>query len=187
MVRTWCRRTVQVMTEPVRPEEPSAAPAHGDAATPAGIPEDLTVVPRGLGEFRPQGLHREGPSRLVIGVTVIAVIVLVVLAAGPLILRSSLPDPQASPSTSAPALTRDAALAAVRALDPAWQSLAPRDPALIGQSRWIDAVESADGWQVQVYEGSGDCPAGCSSALVRTYLVGADGAPVLVNTEQRGQ
>ena len=185
MVRTWCRRTVQDMTEPGRPEEPSAAPARGDV--PAGAAEDLTVISRGLGEYRPQGLHREGPSRLVIGVTVIAVIVLVVLAAGPLILRSSLPDPQASPSTSAPALTRDAALVAVRSLDPAWQSLAPRDPALIGQSRWIDAAETADGWQVQVYEGTGDCPAGCTSALVRTYLVSAEGAPVLVGTEQRGQ
>jgi hypothetical protein len=59
----------------------------------------------------------------------------------------------------------------------------PRNPDLIGQAAWYEVTESADGWQVQVYMGWGDCPAGCINHHGWTYEVTRAGAVRLLSEE----
>jgi hypothetical protein len=58
-----------------------------------------------------------------------------------------------------------------------------RDPNVIGQAAWYEVAESNAGWQVQIYMGWGDCPAGCISHHTWVYEVGRAGAVELLSQE----
>lgn len=70
----------------------------------------------------------------------------------------------------------DAAAAARLALaqQERFAGIGPRDDNLIGQSSWFEVSDAADGWQVVVRIGWGDCPAGCINEHRWTYAVGRD-------------
>jgi hypothetical protein len=58
--------------------------------------------------------------------------------------------------------------------------IAPRDPELIGQAAWYEVTAVSDGWQVEVWIGWGDCPAGCINAHRWAYAVSRAGVVELV-------
>ena len=74
----------------------------------------------------------------------------------------------------APASAEDAARL-VLAIDGRFAGIQPRNPDLIGQAAWYEVTESDIGWQVQVYMGWGDCPAGCINHHSWTYEVTRSG------------
>ena len=78
----------------------------------------------------------------------------------------------------------EAAARLVAARSPLFEGIGPRDPDLIGQASWWEAVSLADGWRVTFRVGWGDCPAGCIDEHTWTYDVTGDGALSLV--EERG-
>jgi hypothetical protein len=80
-----------------------------------------------------------------------------------------------------PVTSEAEAVALVLDQAPQFADLAPQDPNLIGQAGWYQATEVADGWQVVVRIGWGDCPAGCISEHVWTYQVQTDGTVRLVS------
>lgn len=62
-----------------------------------------------------------------------------------------------------------------------FRGIEPFDQSLIGQSAWYQVAPSADGWEVLIRIGWGDCPAGCINEHRWTYAVGRDGGVELVN------
>jgi hypothetical protein len=89
----------------------------------------------------------------------------------------------AAPAASSEPL--DAADAARLALaqQPRFAGIEPLDPDLIGQSAWYQVTDTADGWQVVIRIGWGDCPAGCINEHRWTYAVGRDGGVELTDEE----
>jgi hypothetical protein len=84
------------------------------------------------------------------------------------------------PAAPTVASAEDAA-ALVVASDPRFEGAIPRDPQMIGASRWWEASANDDGsYTVKVTIGWGDCPAGCINQHTWTYRVGRDGALKLV-------
>lgn len=81
-----------------------------------------------------------------------------------------------------PSTAEDAARL-VLAVDQRFAGIGPRDPDLIGQSAWYEVTDAGDGWQVQVYVGWGDCPAGCISHHAWLYHVSRGGTVELVSQE----
>ncbi len=79
----------------------------------------------------------------------------------------------------------DAATAGRLALaqQPRFAGIGPRDDHLIGQASWFEVSEAADGWQVLIRIGWGDCPAGCINEHRWTYAVGRDGSVELLREE----
>lgn len=61
----------------------------------------------------------------------------------------------------APTVGATAAARLVLAQDPRFAGIPARDDKLIGQANWYVVVPAADGWDVTVRMGWGDCPAGC--------------------------
>jgi hypothetical protein len=59
-------------------------------------------------------------------------------------------------------------------------AIGPRDPELIGQAAWYEVTETAEGWQVEIRVGWGDCPAGCINERLWTYAVSSTGEVHLV-------
>lgn len=57
------------------------------------------------------------------------------------------------------------------------------NPNLIGQAAWYEVADSNAGWQVQVYIGWGDCPAGCISHHTWVYEVTRAGTVELLSQE----
>ena len=55
--------------------------------------------------------------------------------------------------------------------NPLFAAIGPRDSELIGQAAWYEVMEAAEGWQVEIRIGWGDCPAGCINEHRWTYLV----------------
>ena len=55
--------------------------------------------------------------------------------------------------------------------NPLFAAIGHRDPELIGQAAWYEVMEAAEGWQVEIRIGWGDCPAGCINEHRWTYLV----------------
>ncbi len=95
-----------------------------------------------------------------------------------------------------PALTAEAALAAVvdeypRYADHPLRAFVDSDASpgpvvgeeLIGQSRWVIAREVAAGIELTFVTGSGDCPAGCIEHAYETYLVESDGTVTFICSE----
>jgi hypothetical protein len=71
----------------------------------------------------------------------------------------------------------------VLAEDTRFTGMDARNPDLIGQSAWYEVAESNAGWQVQVYMGWGDCPAGCIDHHTWVYEVTRAGAVELISEE----
>ncbi|OGO58216.1 MAG: hypothetical protein A2V85_14745 [Chloroflexi bacterium RBG_16_72_14] len=78
----------------------------------------------------------------------------------------------------------EAAARLVAAKSPLFEGIEARDPDLIGQAHWWEAVAIDDGWRVTFRVGWGDCPAGCIDEHTWTYDVTADGTLGFV--EERG-
>lgn len=72
---------------------------------------------------------------------------------------SATPAPSASPATSVDSPAAAAAL--VLGSDPRFAGIGPLLPDVIGQSAWYESFATAEGFEVTVRIGWGDCPAGC--------------------------
>ncbi len=93
------------------------------------------------------------------------------------------PSPSASPggSPAAPVDTPEAAVARVVAEYPEFGSLQPFNPDMVGQCCWHRVTPTADGFEVVMRVGWGDCPAGCIDEHIWTFHVGNDGRVELVS------
>lgn len=69
----------------------------------------------------------------------------------------------------------DAAAQAVIDHDPRFSGFEPEDPEIIGACCWWTAEETADGWEVTMHAGWGDCPAGCINRHEWVYGVSPAG------------
>lgn len=92
------------------------------------------------------------------------------------------PTPLPSPSPGAVASPAQAA-ARVFASDPQFASMGPLLPDVIGQCCFYEAVEVADGYEVTIEIGWGDCQAGCINRHRWLFHVGFDGTINLLNEE----
>jgi hypothetical protein len=77
----------------------------------------------------------------------------------------------------------DDAARLVLATDERFTGIEQRNSELIGQAAWYEVAASDAGWQVQVYIGWGDCPAGCINHHTRTYQVTRAGKVELLSEE----
>ena len=89
----------------------------------------------------------------------------------------------AGPGASGDTLTEAEAVQRVLAQDSRFTGIGPVDPDLIGQAAWYEVAGTADGWQVRIRIGWGDCPAGCIHQHQWTYAVTRSGAVSLLNEE----
>jgi len=85
-----------------------------------------------------------------------------------------MPAPSVTPITSAEAVDL------VLQQNPLFAATAQRDPEVIGQADWYEVNETAEGWQVEIRMGWGDCPAGCINEHRWTYAVSSTGDVDLV-------
>jgi hypothetical protein len=104
------------------------------------------------------------------------------LAVAALFLVAGLASCAAPPTASGPIDADDAARLAI-AEQPRFAGIGPLDPDMIGQSAWYEVTDTADGWQVLIRIGWGDCPAGCINEHRWTYAVGRDGGVELIGEE----
>jgi hypothetical protein len=86
----------------------------------------------------------------------------------------------ATPAGSAPAasdgsITRADAIRLALAQDSRFAGIGPADPDLVGQAAWYEVADAADGWQISIRLGWGDCPAGCISQHRWVYGVNRSG------------
>ena len=72
------------------------------------------------------------------------------------------------------------AAALVFASDPRWSQMTPLRADFVGQSSWYEATEDADGFNVTITVGQGDCQAGCIERHAWQYHVSHAGDVVLV-------
>jgi len=91
------------------------------------------------------------------------------------------PAEQSAPAAGGAVTTPDEAAQRVLALDPRFAGLQAKNPDLIGGCCFYEATQTADGFQVVVELGWGDCPAGCISRHRWTYKVGGDGTTTLLS------
>ena len=90
--------------------------------------------------------------------------------------------PAASSSTGGGSVTSpDEAAQRVIALDPHFTGLQPKNPDLIGACCFYEATTTADGYQVNIELGWGDCPAGCINRHRWSYSVAPDGSTTLLS------
>jgi hypothetical protein len=82
--------------------------------------------------------------------------------------------PPLSPSGVSITTPEDAA-ARVIELNPSFEGIEPRDPDVIGGCCFWLATPSADGFEVTIEVGWGDCPSGCIDRHRWTYAVSRDG------------
>jgi hypothetical protein len=96
---------------------------------------------------------------------------------------SAQPSAAASPSSvgGGPVANADEAAQRVIALDPRFTGLKPKNPDLIGGCCFYEATTTADGFQVNVELGWGDCPAGCVNRHKWSYAVARDGTTTLLS------
>jgi hypothetical protein len=91
-------------------------------------------------------------------------------------------SPASSSSAGGGAITSpDEAAQVVLALDPHFTGLKPKNPDLIGGCCFYEATTTADGFQVNVELGWGDCPAGCINRHRWSYAVARDGTTTLLS------
>jgi hypothetical protein len=95
-----------------------------------------------------------------------------------LIVAACAMGPAASPSATP--LDQTDAVDLVRAEDPLFAGISPRDPELIGQAAWSEATRDDGGWEVVIRVGWGDCPAGCINEHRWSYAVSDEGEVSLV-------
>lgn len=84
---------------------------------------------------------------------------------------------------SPPVTTPEDAAQRVLAEDARFHDLVRRDPNLIGQGSWWDVTETAQGYEVTVQIGWGDCEAGCIDRHTWVYAVGRAGTVRLVSEQ----
>jgi hypothetical protein len=77
--------------------------------------------------------------------------------------------------------TPEQAAELVLARDARFHDLARHDPNLIGQGSWWDVTETAQGYEVTVEIGWGDCEAGCINRHQWLYSVGRNGTVSLLS------
>jgi hypothetical protein len=96
---------------------------------------------------------------------------------------SGLPSAAASSGSAAggPVSTPEEAAQRVIDLDPRFAGIGPKNPDVIGACCFYEATPSADGYQVTVELGWGDCPAGCINRHRWSYAVGTDGTTTLLS------
>jgi hypothetical protein len=87
------------------------------------------------------------------------------------------PSPSAAtaPTTGAEVDSPEAAARLVLASDPRFANVQKKDPDLIGQCCYYEAVRGQEGFRVRITVGWGDCPAGCIDHHTWTYDVSRDG------------
>jgi len=89
--------------------------------------------------------------------------------------------PSATPGGSGAAPTSpEEAAALVLASDPRFARFGPKNPDAIGQCCWYAVTQNADGYQVLVHAGWGDCPSGCIEKHEWTFNVSSAGAVTLI-------
>jgi len=84
--------------------------------------------------------------------------------------------------------TPEAAVAAVQAKAPLFDTFGPLNPDVIGQDQWwetqpLDGSDPPTGWTVRFTAGWGDCQAGCIDRHSWTWDVTADGTVTFVSEE----
>lgn len=92
---------------------------------------------------------------------------------------ASEPASAAPPSVAGPTSPEEAA-ELVLASDPRFAGFGPQDPNLIGQCCWYEVTQKADGYQVLVHAGWGDCPSGCIEKHEWIFDVSPSGEVTLV-------
>jgi hypothetical protein len=96
------------------------------------------------------------------------------------------PDPSksASPAPSdGEVSTPDEAAQLVIEENPQFQGIGPQVPDIIGACCWYEATRNADGFQVTIHVGWGDCPSGCIEEHESVYQVTPDGEVTLVSDD----
>jgi hypothetical protein len=83
----------------------------------------------------------------------------------------------------APVTTPEQAAGLVLAQDARFHDLPRHDINLIGQGSWWDVTKTAQGYEVTVQIGWGDCQAGCISRHTWVYSVARDGTVRLVSEQ----
>jgi hypothetical protein len=96
-----------------------------------------------------------------------------------LVLSACSPGSGGSPG---PSSAQDA-VRLVLAQNERFAGIGPHRADLIGQSAWYEVADSNAGWQVQVYLGWGDCPAGCINHHTWVYEVTRAGDVKLLSDE----
>jgi hypothetical protein len=86
-----------------------------------------------------------------------------------------------APASGGQVTTPDEAAQLVIALDPRFAGIEAKDPKLIGGCCFYEATQTADGFEVVVEIGSGDCPSGCIDRHRWTYAVTPDGTTRLLS------
>ncbi len=132
---------------------------------------------------RLRGMHTIRPARLL---PLVALAMLLASCSS----TGAGPGATAGPTTTAPTSihTAEAAADAVRAISPLFDGIEPKDPNLIGQgSYWeavpLDSATPPSGWTVTYVVGWGDCQAGCIDRHSWTWTVAADGSTTFVGEE----
>jgi hypothetical protein len=90
-------------------------------------------------------------------------------------------ETSSSPAAAGPVTTPEEAAEEVMILDPRFAGLGPKDSNLIGACCFYEATTTADGFQVNIELGWGDCPAGCINRHRWVYAVGRDGTTTLLS------
>lgn len=94
-----------------------------------------------------------------------------------------------TPTPAPPAIaTPEAAVAAVQAQVPLFDTFGPVNPDMIGQDQWwetqpLDGTDPPTGWTVRFTAGWGDCQAGCIDRHSWTWNVATDGTVTFVSEE----
>lgn len=99
----------------------------------------------------------------------------------PASVQPSLAPAASSSAGDSPVTNPDEAAQRVLALDPHFTGLQPKNPDLIGACCFYEATTTADGYQVNVELGWGDCPAGCINRHRWSYSVAPDGSTTLLS------
>jgi ABC-type transport system substrate-binding protein len=103
-------------------------------------------------------------------------------AASPQASAAAQPSSETSSNPAAgPVTTPEEAAEEVMILDPRFAGLGPKDSNLIGACCFYEATTTADGFQVNIELGWGDCPAGCINRHRWVYAVGRDGTTTLLS------
>jgi hypothetical protein len=139
-----------------------------------------------MSHLEPSPSRRRPPSAPLLAATAVLVLLLAGACTAPIATPS--PAPTTAPSPSAvpsPTSVRSAeeAAAAVLASDPRFAGLQPQDPNAIGQCCTWTAAPAADGYDVTIEIGWGDCPAGCIDRHRWFYSVAPNGTVTLDREE----
>jgi len=111
-------------------------------------------------------------------------IALLLAACGPGNGGTQTPSPTVQPTPTpiaSPVATVDEAAQVAIASDPRFAGVTKLDPNLIGASAWWDGRAIANGFEIKITIGWGDCPAGCINRHVWTFNVASDGTLTLVD------